>query len=964
MGKLEEYEVMKLLGKGSFGSVYCVRRLADRSLHVMKKISIHNMPAKERTATEQEVKVLQRLRHPGIVCYEDSFIHKNRQLCIVMTYCEGGDLATVIEKRRMRAFPENEVVSWFLQIALALQYMHEEHILHRDLKTQNIFLTRNNIIKLGDFGIAKVLEGTLEMAKTVIGTPYYMSPELFRNQPYSFKSDIWSLGCVLYEIVSLRHAFEARDMNSLVQKILRASYGPIPATVSKELRSLLKSMLSLSPQSRPSVNEILALPFIRKEMGAYVQYQLGDDSAANLLRDDPKLMGFIQQEQNRLEQQARKLGFDIKKKSHGSNSGEVELNDGNKPIPPQPDQKAEQMLAQKPTPNSLPSAADADRIRIEEKEKDRVKRAQAFLERELRAKERAEAALRQLQKEKQDRIKALQEQRELRAKRMQQVHPKGEAGLMNEWQHRLQEAQKKHEQRRKELGMVPGDHRPKPPSKSRLEEQHKRSVLEQRNMNAREREGAPIRRVEDKNQVFEDKENFKNVVEKPSSQHSVRDSSSLGVFHADESDGVVQEQVVNSNQQRMKEQAEMEQQRLDAMKQKRAENEKLRDEMNRDMQIMEMKLKQLKAKKDADERMKREKLAQARQKQESNPAQPVEQQAAPKEPQVPRVHNVREARVEYPLSSRSSAQVEEAIQTPAPSHAANLPAPKGIVPAPVPDVQQAEKGSDFRRDKHQDIRNRPQQPVRYVDSRAPQAGEHKGGYRFMVEKPPPVQVDAVRYSEPHFTPPLFAPPPHPPPNRLQVLPTPVNGVYGSNADFFGADGIGADLISRQKELDRLHARQLVAQQTQQEMQEFQMTVHRISKAIGSSAVSRPMMIQAEVGAKISERDRLLRQRQQSDARRIRKAVGQEPSVRLFGDVAYEGGLYSPQRGKAYAQNTDEGIEEEIEEYGHAAPSRYSPNEEIDEQLLYYDEEEANLEQEVAHRTLKIQMLKTALIKDE
>jgi serine/threonine protein kinase len=126
----------------------------------MKKISIHNMPQKERVATEQECKVLQRLRHPGIVCYEDSFIHKNRQLCIVMAFCEGGDLSTVIEKRRMRLFPEQEVISWFLQISLALQYMHAEHILHRDLKTQNIFLTKQGVIKLGDFGIAKVLEGT------------------------------------------------------------------------------------------------------------------------------------------------------------------------------------------------------------------------------------------------------------------------------------------------------------------------------------------------------------------------------------------------------------------------------------------------------------------------------------------------------------------------------------------------------------------------------------------------------------------------------------------------------------------------------------------------------------------------------------------------------------------------------------------------------------------------------------
>eukprot|EP00960_Hanusia_phi_P066356 766383-Hanusia_phi.AAC.3 len=341
MGKLEEYEVMKLLGKGSFGSVYCVRRLADRSLHVMKKISIHNMPAKERTATEQ--------------------------LCIVMTYCEGGDLATVIEKRRMRAFPENE---------------------------------------LGDFGIAKVLEGTLEMAKTVIGTPYYMSPELFRNQPYSFKSDIWSLGCVLYEIVSLRHAFEARDMNSLVQKILRASYGTVMKSILmvdsslsqgrflpqsprfaarvalanlliclQELRSLLKSMLSLSPQSRPRI--------------------VWNNKRGNLV---------LTSRRSHMDQiQVNHLKTHL---SAQRSPGEVELNDGNKPIPPQPDQKAEQMLAQvapqsllepslsnvksqKPTPNSLPSAADADRIRIEEKEKDRVKRAQ--------------------------------EQRELRAKRMQQV---------------------------------------------------------------------------------------------------------------------------------------------------------------------------------------------------------------------------------------------------------------------------------------------------------------------------------------------------------------------------------------------------------------------------------------------------------------------------------------------------------------------------------------------------------------
>jgi len=442
----------QLLGKGSFGSVYCVRRLNDRSLHVMKKISIHNMPQKERVATEQECKVLQRLRHPGIVCYEDSFIHKNRQLCIVMSFCEGGDLSTVIEKRKMRLFPEQDVISWFLQIALALQYMHDEHILHRDLKTQNIFLTKQGIIKLGDFGIAKVLEGTLEMAKTVIGTPYYMSPELFRNQPYSYKSDIWSLGCVLYELVGLRHAFEARDMNSLVQKILRGNYAPIPSTASKDLRGLIKSMLGLSPSSRPTVNDVLALPFIRKEMGNYIQNQLGDDSAASLLKEDPQLVRFIQQEQSHLEQQARKLGFDVKKRpAHDDDAYQAPRES----VPPSAPAHA------KPSNLSMPTAQEVekDKVAVELREKERQKRAQAFLERELRAKERAEQALKQLQKEKQERLRALQEQREMRQKRMSNVHPRGEAGLMNDWQKRLQQAQMQHEERRRQMGMVPGDHR-------------------------------------------------------------------------------------------------------------------------------------------------------------------------------------------------------------------------------------------------------------------------------------------------------------------------------------------------------------------------------------------------------------------------------------------------------------------------------------------------------------------------
>ena len=163
-------------------------------------------------------------------------------LNIVMVYCDGGDIYTKIKSAKGKNFPENTIVDWLVQMALALLYLHERKILHRDMKTQNIFL-KNGKIRLGDFGIAKVLDSTRDFANTCIGTPYYMSPELFKNQPYSYKSDVWALGCVLYEMCNLRHAFDAQSINGLAVKILRGSFPPINSCYSKSLRDLIGKML-------------------------------------------------------------------------------------------------------------------------------------------------------------------------------------------------------------------------------------------------------------------------------------------------------------------------------------------------------------------------------------------------------------------------------------------------------------------------------------------------------------------------------------------------------------------------------------------------------------------------------------------------------------------------------------------------------------------------------------------------
>jgi serine/threonine protein kinase len=155
-------------------------------------------------------------------------------------------------------------------MALGLHHMHENRVLHRDLKTQNIFMLGNGRLVLGDLGISKVLEGTMDLAQTCIGTPYYMSPEIFKNKPYNYKSDIWSLGCCLYEMTTLKHAFDANSLNGLAVKIIRGQFPPISSQYSKGLRDLIKEMLATNPSKRPDLDRILGgIPFIKKHIANF-----------------------------------------------------------------------------------------------------------------------------------------------------------------------------------------------------------------------------------------------------------------------------------------------------------------------------------------------------------------------------------------------------------------------------------------------------------------------------------------------------------------------------------------------------------------------------------------------------------------------------------------------------------------------------------------------------------------------
>ncbi|XP_035244354.1 serine/threonine-protein kinase Nek4-like isoform X3 [Anguilla anguilla] len=268
---MENYHFIRIVGKGSYGEVSLVRHNTDRKQYVIKKLNLTTSSRRERRAAEQEAQLLSQLRHPNIVTYRESWEGEDRRLYIVMRFCEGGDLYQRLKQQKGELLPERQVVEWFVQISMALQYLHEKRILHRDLKTQNIFLTKTNIIKVGDLGIARVLENQNDMASTLIGTPYYMSPELLSNKPYNHKSDVWALGCCVYEMATLKHAFNAKDMNSLVYRIIEGKLPQMPSMYNPQLGELIKSMLSKKPEERPDVKHILRQPYIKQKIFMFLE---------------------------------------------------------------------------------------------------------------------------------------------------------------------------------------------------------------------------------------------------------------------------------------------------------------------------------------------------------------------------------------------------------------------------------------------------------------------------------------------------------------------------------------------------------------------------------------------------------------------------------------------------------------------------------------------------------------------
>lgn len=265
---LNDFKQIALLGEGAYSSVYKVTRLADREIYALKKVKLPSLSEKERQNALNEVRLLASVTHSSIIAYKEAFFdEKSRCLCIVTEYADSGDLYQQILRcqKDHTQIRENDVWRWFFGMCAGLKVLHDMNILHRDLKCANVFLNsapEGLVAKLGDFNVSKVAKRGLCVTQT--GTPYYASPEVWRDLPYDAKSDMWSLGCVLYEMVALRPPFRAEDMDGLYRKITKGHYQRVPTHYSQDLADVIGSLLQVNPKHRPTVDQLLQMPVVRR----------------------------------------------------------------------------------------------------------------------------------------------------------------------------------------------------------------------------------------------------------------------------------------------------------------------------------------------------------------------------------------------------------------------------------------------------------------------------------------------------------------------------------------------------------------------------------------------------------------------------------------------------------------------------------------------------------------------------
>ena len=264
---MDGFKVLSKIGEGSYSTVLKVQRIADGNIYALKRVKFYKLSDKEKENALNEIRILASVKDKNVISYKEAFFdEKDSSLGIVMEYADKGDLFQLITERKKTKnyFTEQEIWKVFIQLLKGLKALHDLKILHRDIKSANVFLFQGGICKLGDLNVSKVARKGLGYTQT--GTPYYASPEVWEEKPYDNKSDVWSLGCVIYEMITLRPPFQAKSMEELYKKVMRGMYPRISSKFSEDLSDAIKLMIQVESGARPNCEELLKMPMISKRI--------------------------------------------------------------------------------------------------------------------------------------------------------------------------------------------------------------------------------------------------------------------------------------------------------------------------------------------------------------------------------------------------------------------------------------------------------------------------------------------------------------------------------------------------------------------------------------------------------------------------------------------------------------------------------------------------------------------------
>ena len=329
---MDGFEILKKLGDGSYSVVYKVRRKIDNNIYALKKVNLQKLKEKEKQNALNEVRILASIKSPFVISYKEAFIEESdKSLCIVMEYADRGDLYQKIVqfKKSGCLIEETDVWRIFIQMTRGLKALHDLQILHRDLKSANIFLFSDGSAKIGDCNVSKVVYKGLGYTQT--GTPYYASPEVWNDEPYDNKSDIWSLGCVTYEMLTLHPPFRAENMDGLYQKVIKGQYGKINSRYSNDIAEIIKFLLKVNPIDRPNCGQILKHPLVIKRIDFFkAQEGFKDDDFDEM--DEGKLLKTLRVTKNMLflSEQLPNPNYDTPKvvKNNDKNNKTISNNNG------------------------------------------------------------------------------------------------------------------------------------------------------------------------------------------------------------------------------------------------------------------------------------------------------------------------------------------------------------------------------------------------------------------------------------------------------------------------------------------------------------------------------------------------------------------------------------------------------------------------------------------------------------